>query len=75
MTPDEIKNSGELVPEKSNENVICTKRQLPDGRVEWTFTPTRPDKILCGRLSLELKPGDTCEIFAEHGLYVKVSEK
>jgi len=58
--------------EKTGKDFNCTTRQLPDGRVEWIFSPTRPDKILYGSFRLTLNTGEICEISAEQGLLLRV---
>lgn len=58
--------------DNSEEPVRMTQRQLPDGRVEWTFTPTRPGEILCGDLTLTLHPDEEVYLSATQGLSVRI---
>lgn len=54
------------------EPVLTTQRQLPDGRVEWTFNPTRPDEILCGDLTLMLRPDEEVYLSATQSPSLRV---
>ncbi len=61
--------------ENTSEQVFMTQRQLPDGRVEWTFTPTRPGEILCGSLQLTLRPDEQVYLSATQGISMYMSTK
>jgi len=67
-----MKRDGRFIKvEKVEEPFIITNLTLLDGRVEWTFKPTKPDKYFSGRLFL-LNPRECCEISAEQSLELKV---
>lgn len=68
-----MKRDGRFIKvEKGIEPFGITKRMLPDGCVEWTFTLAQPDNILFGSLLFTLNPGKCFEISAEQGLELQV---